>query len=126
MQRDYYQVLGVAREASPAAIRTAYARLARRHHPDVVGELPSRLADVQQAYRCLSDPEARARHDRTIAEVERAHADRQRRVQQRLHGYDRRHPRVPPSPGSRWRWRRLAMVVAGAALVAELSLRLLG
>lgn len=123
MQRDFYQVLGVARSASPAEIRAAYARLARWHHPDVVGEMPRRLHDVQQAYRCLSHADRRAEHDRAIIEIERSHADRQRRIQHRLRGYDRRHPGRRPRPP--WRWCLLMVAAAGSALATGVSLGLI-
>lgn len=128
MQRDYYQVLGVARDASRAEIRGAYARLARLHHPDMIGDLPSRLHDIQLAYRCLSDPDHRAAHDVAISEVERSHADRQRRIQRRLRGHDRRYPRLWPKAYQRpcWRWRLLVMVTAGSVLIAGLLIRFLG
>lgn len=125
IERDFYQVLGVGRGASVDEIRAAYIRLVRRHHPDVVGYLPSRLRDVQQAYRCLSNAETRASHDVAIAQNERAHLARQRSVQRRLGRYDNRHPQSPPRPG-RGRWARLAVVTAGIFLVARLSLRLFG
>lgn len=123
-QRDYYQVLGVARTASRAEIRAAYARLAKLHHPDVAGELPRRLNDVQQAYRCLSDPDRRAAHDRMVTELDHSHAERQRRIQRRLHGHDRRHPLVRAR--SPWRWRVFVAVTAGSMIVTGLSIRLLG
>jgi DnaJ-class molecular chaperone len=122
-RRDYYQVLGVTRDASASAIRAAYARLMRLHHPDRSGELITRLADVQEAYRCLADRESRAAHDRMIAEADRTHAERQKRVQQRLRRYDRRHPQPPPRPHRRPR--RLALAVIGLIAVAATA-RLLG
>ena len=124
--RDFYQVLGIARDATSADIRTAYARLVRRHHPDVVGELPSRLNEVQQAYRCLSDMESRARHDRAIAEHQRQHLEHQRRVQKRLERYDRRHPSARSRPRRRLRWPSLLMAAAGLAVIARLSVDLIG
>lgn len=125
-QRDYYQVLGIPRAASPADVRAAYARLARHHHPDVVGALPARLHDVQEAYHCLADPARRAAHDRAIAEEERRHAARQRSIQRRLHGYDRRHPHAPPRPGRRWGWRSTVVLLVGVAVAARVSWTLLG
>jgi DnaJ-class molecular chaperone len=65
-ERDYYEVLGVTRDASPEAIKKAYRGLARKYHPDVnPGDktAESKFKEVQQAYDILSDQEKRARYD---------------------------------------------------------------
>ncbi len=65
-ERDYYDVLGVAREATPEAIKKAYRGLARKYHPDVnPGDktAESKFKEVQQAYDILSDAEKRSRYD---------------------------------------------------------------
>lgn len=129
MQRDFYQVLGVARDASPAEVRGAFIRLARRHHPDGTGQtadLPGRLQDVQQAYRCLSDADARARHDRALDDDERRHLARQRAARRRLRRYDRRHPSAAHHARRRIGWRLLLMMGAAVPIVAFASLRLAG
>ena len=64
---DYYETLGVARDATPEAIKKAYRALARKHHPDVnPGDKTAekRCKEVQQAYDILSDPEKRSLYDR--------------------------------------------------------------
>ena len=64
--RDYYEVLGVARDATPDAIKKAYRGLARKYHPDVnPGDksAESRFKELQHAYDILSDKEKRARYD---------------------------------------------------------------
>lgn len=64
--QDFYQVLGVARDADADAIQRAYRRLARKYHPDINSD-PSaeeRFKDVSEAYDVLSDPRMRARYDR--------------------------------------------------------------
>ena len=123
MERNFYQVLGVARHASPADLRAAYVRLAKRHHPDLshpAAELPQRLREVQQAYRCLSHAERRAEHDAALDAHERLHFASQRAVHRRLRRYDRRHPQRPPRPRRRPRWRTVLMA-ASLAMVAALS-----
>jgi curved DNA-binding protein len=63
--KDYYQMLGVARDASPEAIKKAYRQLARKYHPDVSKEpdAAARMSEVNEAYAVLSDPERKAAYD---------------------------------------------------------------
>ena len=66
-KRDYYQVLGVSRDASEADIKRAFRELARRHHPDVNPENPDAgevFREINEAYAVLSEPQSRARYDR--------------------------------------------------------------
>ena len=64
-RRDFYDVLGVSRNASQEEIQQAYRRLARQHHPDVNKdpEAEERFKDISEAYDVLSDPETRRRYD---------------------------------------------------------------
>jgi DnaJ-class molecular chaperone len=64
--KDYYELLGVKRDATEAQIRQAYRKLARKHHPDVnpgdkVAE--DRFKEINEANEVLSDPEKRKRYD---------------------------------------------------------------
>ena len=63
--KDYYQALGVARDAPAEAVKKAYRKLARKYHPDVSKEADAgkRMAEVNEAYAVLSDPEKRAAYD---------------------------------------------------------------
>jgi curved DNA-binding protein len=63
--QDYYEILGVARDASQDAIKKAYRKLAHRYHPDVSKEKDAeeRFKSVAQAYETLKDPEKRATYD---------------------------------------------------------------
>jgi curved DNA-binding protein len=63
---DYYEVLGVARDASGEELQRAFRTLARRYHPDVNSD-PSaeeRFKEINEAYHVLADPETRSRYDR--------------------------------------------------------------
>jgi len=63
--RDYYQILGLARDASAEDIKKAYRRLARKYHPDVSKEsgAEDRFKEVAEAYEVLRDPAKRAAYD---------------------------------------------------------------
>jgi molecular chaperone DnaJ len=64
-QRDYYEVLGVERGASPEEIKKAHQRLAGRYHPDINKSTGAdeKFREVQTAFDVLSDPEKRTRYD---------------------------------------------------------------
>ncbi len=64
--RDYYQILGVDRNASSDEIRRAFRRLAKQYHPDVNQDpgAEERFKEINEAYAVLSDEEKRARYDR--------------------------------------------------------------
>jgi curved DNA-binding protein len=64
--KDFYQILGVARNAAEKEIKQSYRRLARKYHPDVNPNDKSaeeKFKEVQQAYEVLSDPEKRRKYD---------------------------------------------------------------
>ena len=63
--RDYYKILGLARDASQDDIKRAYRKLARKFHPDVSAEANAeeRFKEVSEAYEVLKDPEKRAAYD---------------------------------------------------------------
>jgi curved DNA-binding protein len=63
--KDYYAALGVPRDADAEAIKKAYRKLARQHHPDVskAPEAEERFKEVAEAYATLKDPEKRAAYD---------------------------------------------------------------
>lgn len=63
--KDYYQIMGVARDAGAEDIKRAYRKLARKYHPDVSKEpgAEERFKEVNEAYEVLRDPEKRAAYD---------------------------------------------------------------
>ena len=60
--KDYYKVMGVARDATDAQIKQAYRKLARKYHPDVSKEkdAEARFKELGEAYEVLKTPEKRA------------------------------------------------------------------
>src|SRR4030081_2706111 len=62
---DYYDLLGVPRNATPDQIRSAYRKLAKQHHPDVgeAADGAERFERSTEAYEVLSDPERSQRYD---------------------------------------------------------------
>lgn len=63
--KDYYETLGVKREASDAEIKSAYRKLARKYHPDVnkTKEAEEKFKDINEAYEVLGDKSKRQRYD---------------------------------------------------------------
>ena len=67
MPRDYYEILGVGREAADDEIKKAFRVLARELHPDINRHDPAaeeKFKEVAEAYEVLSDPDRRATYDR--------------------------------------------------------------
>jgi molecular chaperone DnaJ len=65
--RDYYEILGVARDADEAGLKAAFRKLAMEHHPDRNGgcqEAAARFKEINEAYSVLSDKQKRAAYDR--------------------------------------------------------------
>ena len=66
MQQDYYELLGVSRNADDAEIKKAYRKLAMKHHPDRNPDddtAEEKFKDIQKAYAVLSDPKKRAAYN---------------------------------------------------------------
>ena len=65
-KRDYYEVLGVGRDADAKAINRAYRKLAKKYHPDMNpgdAEAEKKFKEASEAYAVLSDPEKRRQYD---------------------------------------------------------------
>lgn len=64
-KRDYYEVLGVTKDADAEQIKKAYRQLAKKYHPDINKEADAeeKFKEVNEAYEVLSDPEKKSRYD---------------------------------------------------------------
>ncbi len=77
MAKDYYQVLGVARDTDAKEIKKAYRKLARQFHPDInpnSKEAETKFKEINEAYQVLSDEEKRKFYDQFGADYERVKA----------------------------------------------------
>lgn len=63
MSKDYYNLLGVNRNASPEEIKHAFRKLAHQHHPDKNGGSGEKFKEINEAYQVLGDPEKRKKYD---------------------------------------------------------------
>ena len=65
IKRDYYEILGVPRDASDEEIKRAFRRAAQRHHPDIDTSdgAEQRFKELNEAYRVLSDRQRRSAYD---------------------------------------------------------------
>lgn len=82
--RDYYKTLGVARSASEAEIKSAYRKLARKHHPDVNPgnkQAEQRFKEINEAYQVLGDSAKRKKYDELGADWERGATEEEMRRQ---------------------------------------------
>ena len=65
-KRDYYEVLGVSKDATDAEIKSAFRKKAKEFHPDLnkSPDAPEKFKEAQEAYACLSDKDKRAQYDK--------------------------------------------------------------
>ena len=64
-KRDYYEVLGVSKNASDDEIKSAFRKLAKKYHPDINKDpdAPAKFKEAQEAYAVLSDKDKRSKYD---------------------------------------------------------------
>src|ERR1700761_3040037 len=90
---DYYQVLGIDKNASQEEIKKAYRKLARKHHPDLNPndkEAHKKFQQLNEANEVLSDPEKRKKYDQYGKDWQHAEQfEKARQSQQRTGGFER-------------------------------------
>src|SRR3989338_9535599 len=64
MQKDYYEILGVAKNAGKEDIKKAYHKLAHKYHPDKSGGDENKFKEINEAYQVLTNDKKRAEYDR--------------------------------------------------------------
>ncbi|MGA0356085.1 MAG: J domain-containing protein [Ilumatobacteraceae bacterium] len=113
MAEDHYSVLGVGRGAGQDEIRTAYRREARRLHPDSAGAGSStQMAQLNEAYRVLSDPGRRALYDRAGAEPRTSASG-----EYGVHRPPTPPAHMPPATPARFPWRFVVVLALLGAIV---------
>src|SRR3989338_11345420 len=61
--KDYYEILGVSKTASPDEIKKAFRKMAHQHHPDKKGGDEAKFKELNEAYQILGDKEKRSQYD---------------------------------------------------------------
>jgi curved DNA-binding protein len=105
MARDFYEVLGVPKNADQSEIQRAYRKLARTHHPDVNKDpsAEARFKEISEAYDVLSDPEQRKRYNAFGEDFRRVPPDVSPEEWQRARAYAGAAPGGGPGPGGPFR-----------------------
>ena len=62
-KKDYYEILGVSRDATESELKSAYRKLAHKYHPDKNGGDPDKFKEVNEAYSVLGDEKKRAEYN---------------------------------------------------------------
>lgn len=64
--KNYYDILGVSKDANPEDIKSAYRKLAKKYHPDINKEpgASEKFKEINEAYECLSDPQKKSNYDK--------------------------------------------------------------
>ncbi len=104
MAQDFYEVLGVPRNADQSEIQRSYRKLARTHHPDVNKDpsAEARFKEISEAYDVLSDPELRKRYDAFGEEFRRVPPDVDPEAWRQARAYAGAGPGGPGPGGPRW------------------------
>lgn len=92
---DPYEILGVERTADESAIRAAFRKLAKKHHPDVnpgKADAATKFAEINTAYELLSDKEKRAKFDRGEIDAEGHEVHQQQHYYRDTAGHERYEP----------------------------------
>lgn len=118
MNKDYYEILGVAKTAETKEIKKSFRILAKKYHPDISKEVDAetKFKEIQEAYEVLSHPEKRQQYDKMGHDYFKQQSNHSQNTNY-YSGFSQNNVRFVKFKELAWYWKVL-LVLAGIALAA--------